>query len=82
MTTGEKRQAARIIRNLRIPERLLFDCISQLQDAMHEDEAFCDWDGLHLMLRSIGDSLPMICSLVTNIQREVRAARNKSRKDA
>jgi len=82
MTTGEKRQAARIIRNLRTPERLIFDCISQLQDGIHEDEAAFDWDGIRLMLSSLRDSVAPCQSLVSNIMGEMETARRLKRKDS
>ena len=71
MTAQEHRQATRIIRNARNLERVLFELIAELQDAMHSDEPY-DWASAKHELQQIAEGLPMLQDLVANIAREGR----------
>lgn len=72
MSPQERKQASRIIRNARMPERELFDLIEELQHATHDEYAEYDWQSAKDHLVRIQDALPLLFDLVANIQRWVK----------
>jgi len=77
MTANERAQAIRIVRNLRTPERIIFELICELQDSTHQDGAAMDWDSVVNQLKGLMDAIPLIIGLARNIAREVRDTRGK-----
>lgn len=71
MTEQEKRQAARIVRNAKAVEHLLFGMIAELQDGMRSEGEHFEWESINDNLRQVQDGLPLLFDLVRNIQREV-----------
>ena len=68
MTQSERRQAMRVIRNARNLERVLFELIAELQDALHGDEPY-DWQSAAHELQQVADGLPILQDLVANVAR-------------
>lgn len=67
MSPSERRQAMRVIRNARNLERVLFELIAELQDAVHSDETY-DWASAAHELQQIADGLPILRDLVRTMQ--------------
>jgi hypothetical protein len=68
MTDAEKRQAKRIIRNLRAIEQRIFSLIEALQAGQEYTDEHYPWDDAFHEMQLIAGGLPVVCDLIRNIQ--------------
>lgn len=66
MSTWQKKQANRIVRNLKIAEQRLFDLTSELQHLARERPAVIDWWVIREQIKSVFNAVGVVEDLVVN----------------